>query len=132
MGAPRLQHDEKAAAFREKFQQLVPYKQLSALAEKSKVSLRTLQTWHVNGTSQPYSDSLTKVAEALGIDDPIGFFYGPLGKPEQASNTPEITGKQPAPKWMHDALDDAYSSPYSDFVHFVVTWAAKNQARTGT
>lgn len=123
MGAPRLNHEALAERFRIRFQSVVEYEDLPKLAVDSKVHIRTLKTWHSVGVSQPDGAKLAAVARALGIKDAIQFF---LGDEEPSIEEKPTTAGNPvsssvAPSWMHEALDDAYSSPYSDFVHLIVT-----------
>lgn len=134
MGAPRLNHEMLAERFRTRFQSVVDYEDLPKLAVDSKVHIRTLKTWHSVGVSQPDGTKLSAVARALKIQDAVKFFLGD-DEPtieEKTSYSEEVPQASTAPSWMHEALDDAYASPYSDFVHLIVTWAAKNQPRTGT
>ena len=136
MGAPRLKQDELMERFRTRFQELVPADRLDSLAKETGVGIRTLQRWWSEGVSQPPLEQLAKVAAAIGVSDPRQYFYSATKTPKIPS-IQEPTAPQPpaclsAPQWMHQALDDAYASPYSDFVHLIVTWAARNQPRTGS
>lgn len=143
MGAPRLNADEKAKRFRQRFQALVPWSDLQSLAAETGLNLKTLQDWHKKGTSQPFGNSLETVARALGIPDPTSYFFDEAEPAAKAiaeairTESPQADSKaaadastpqsSAAPAWLHQALDDAYASPHSDFVHMIVTWAARSK-----
>lgn len=141
MTAVRKNSEQSQERFRRRFSRLVSPAAFDDLAQETGLSKAMIQRWWTVGVSQPTLENISPIAEYFHIENWKEYFYGDVEPDPPKANSPAKaaspetappvapTAESKAPAWMHQALDEAYSTPYSDFIHLIVSFAAK---RTGT